>query len=216
MLRRGDQKYPIELAAVAAPKVETDKIPPAENRMGFFVTSKGPGKGGHLGGLAGADRHCQALAEAAGAGDRTWRAYLSTSYQDKPAINAGDRIGTGPWYNAKGIMIARGVADLHKGNRISKEMALTEKGEMVGGFGDEPNHHDILTGTQPDGTAAVGMNCNNWASSNEGTAMAGHHDRKGTGENASSWNSSHTTRSCSQEDFRATGGDGLFYCFAIK
>jgi hypothetical protein len=163
--------------------------------MGFFVTSRGIGNGAHLGGLAGADRHCQELAEAVGAGDRTWRAYLSTSFQETPAINAGDRIGAGPWFNAKGMLIARGVTELHKKNRLSRESALTEKGERL-----EPvdGHIDIFTGTLPDGSAAVGMNCNNWASNKEGTALLGHLQE--------SWNSAHPTNSCSVE--------ARFYCFA--
>lgn len=210
VVERQEQRVSVDIAALTAKK-EEDKLPPPENRMGFFVTSKGMGKGGHLSGLGGADRHCQALAQAAGAGDRTWRAYLSTSFQDKPAVNAGDRIGTGPWFNAKGILVARGVADLHKDNRLSKEMALTEKGEVV-----DTARHAILTGTLPDGTAAVGENCNNWTSPEQGTARVGYHDRQGSGADARSWNASSVTSSCTQQAFQASGGDGLFYCFALK
>ncbi|TDI37493.1 MAG: hypothetical protein E2P02_22690 [Acidobacteria bacterium] len=191
-------------------------IPPAANRMSFFLTSVGKGNGGHLEGLAGADRHCQELAEAVGATDQIWRAYLSTSFLERPAVNAGDRIGTGPWFNAKGRLVARGVADLHANNGFEKMTALNEKGEIVNGRGDEPNRHDMLTGSLPDGTAAVGQNCNNWTSSHDGVAVVGHHDREGSGENGTSWSSAHASRGCSQEDFRASGGDGLFYCFAIR
>ncbi len=186
-----------------------------EDRMGFFVTSVGPGNGGDLGGLAGADAHCQSLAEAAGSGDRTWRAYLSTSFDGDPVIHAGDRIGGGPWYNADGLLIARGVTDLHIGNnRMSLAMSVSETGERIAGRGEDPNRHDILTGTLADGTAAVGMNCNNWTSGGEGAAMVGHHDREGGGQDGSSWNAAHPSRGCSQDDLRASGGDGLFYCFA--
>lgn len=216
VLEREKQKVLIDLTTISVAKTEKETIPPAENRMTFFVTSKGPGKGGHLEGLAGADRHCQALAEAVGAGDRTWHAYLSTSFQDKPTINAGDRIGSGPWYNAKGVLIARGVIDLHNGDRLNKDTALTEKGEKISGAGDQTNMHDILTGSLPNGTAAVGMNCSNWTSPDEGKAIVGHHDRQGGGETGNSWNSAHPTNGCSQQALRATGGDGLFYCFAIK
>jgi hypothetical protein len=211
VLERNQRKVVIDLAAATAEKKE-QPLPPG-NAMSFFVTSEGLGKGGQLGGLAGADRHCQALASAVGAGDRTWRAYLSTSFEDKPAVNAGDRIGPGPWHNAKGMIVGRGVSDLHKTNPLNRELALTEKGEMISAEG-QPNRHDILTGSLPDGTAAVGMNCNNWSSSTAGNAMVGHHDRRGDGPNGSSWNSSHPSRGCSQEDLVQTGGAGLFYCFA--
>lgn len=190
--------------------------------MSFFVTSAGSGKGADLGGLAGADRHCQALAEAAGAGGKTWAAYLSTQAADgQPAVNARDRIGKGPWKNAKGVVVAADVAELHGANKLDKDTALTEKGEVVNGRGDSPNRHDILTGSQPDGTAFAGpadMTCGNWSRSGaEGAAMVGHHDRRGLDESppAKSWNSSHASRGgCSQEALRGTGGDGLFYCFA--
>ena len=214
VFERAEKKFLIDLVALTAEPEEL--LPPPANRMTFFLTSEGPGSGGHLEGPAGADRHCQSLAEAVAAGDRTWRAYLSTSFRGQPAINAGDRIGTGPWYNAKGTLVARGVADLHSGNRLTKQTMLNEKGEMVNGRGDEPNRHDILTGSLPDGTAAVDMNCDNWTSSGEGSALVGHHDREGSGDSGSSWNSAHPSRGCSQEDLRASGGDGLFYCFALQ
>jgi len=193
--------------------------------MTFFITSAGPGKGGDLGGIEGADRHCQSLAQAAGAGSRTWRAYLSTQGAGgAPAINARDRIGRGPWQNAKGEAIAQSVDDLHSANnKISKQTALNEKGEPVNGRGDTPNRHDILTGSQPDGRAfAAGEDrtCGNWTKSTQGAAMVGHHDRMGLrdDEPSKSWNSSHLSRGpdggCSQADLRSTGGDGLLYCFA--
>jgi len=184
-------------------------------QMSFFITSVGPGDGADLGGLAGADAHCQTLAAAVGAGGKTWRAYLSaTASGGQPAVNARDRIGTGPWYNFNGIMVAENVADLHSdNNKLSKENSLNEKGEMVNGRGDDPNRHDILTGTNLDGTASDAT-CNNWTGSGEGTANVGHHDRQGGGDNATSWNFAHPSRGCSQEALRGSGGDGLFYCFA--
>ena len=192
------------------------------SNMTFFITSIGSGKGADLGGLAGADQHCQSLATAAGAGHRTWRAYLSTNASaDQSAINARDRIGRGPWHNAKGVLIARDLDELHGSNNVNKQTALTEKGDIVNGRGDTPNMHDILTGSQPDGRAFPGgqdMTCGNWSKSAEGAAMVGHHDRIGLrdDEPAKSWNSSHRSRGCSQEDLRATGGNGLFYCFAAN
>jgi hypothetical protein len=191
--------------------------------MSFFVTSAGSGKGGDLGGLAGADQHCQHLAQAAGAGSKTWRAYLST--QGPGAVNARDRIGGGPWRNAKGVVVAKDVAELHGTNNISKQTVLTEKGEMVNGRGDTPNMHDILTGSRPDGTAfAAGEDrtCGNWTKSGQGAAMTGHHDRQGLRDDdaSKSWNSSHPSRGpdggCSQNDLKTTGGNGFFYCFATK
>ena len=191
--------------------------------MSFFVTSTGSGKGGDLGGLEGADQHCQQLAAAAGAGSRTWRAYLST--QGAGAVNARDRIGRGPWQNAKGEVVAQSVDDLHGANKISKQTALTETGEPVKGRGDTPNTHDILTGSQADGRAFTGaddMTCRNWTSSESGAAMVGHHDRMGLrdDEPSKSWNTSHPSRGpnggCSQEALRSTGGAGLFYCFAAN
>jgi len=194
----------------------------SQNSMSFFITSSGPGDGAKLGGLAGADKRCQSLAAAVGAGKRTWRAYLSTSASGgQAAVNARDRIGQGPWYNAKGVRIAEDVADLHGDkNNLTKQTALTEKGEVVNGRGDQPNRHDILTGSQLDGTALAGdpanTTCGNWTSGGEGSAQVGHHDRQGGGDNATSWNSAHPSRGCSQENLRGTGGDGLFYCFAIN
>jgi hypothetical protein len=184
----------------------------------------GPGKGADLGGLEGADRHCQSLAQAAGAGDRTWRAYLSTqAVGGAQAVNVRDRIGPGPWQNAKGVVIATDVDELHSNNNLSKQTALNEKGEIVNGRGDTPNRHDILTGSTPDGRAfppGEDRTCSNWTKSTQGAAMVGHHDRMGPNEEppAKSWNSSHPSRGpdggCSQADLRSTGGDGLFYCFA--
>ena len=192
-----------------------------ESEMSFFITSVGPGNGADLGGLEGADAYCQQLADAAGAGDATWRAYLSTQEAGGAAAeNARDRIGEGPWQNAAGVVVAEDLETLHGENNLSKETALDENGEQVNGRGDEPNRHDILTGSQPDGTAfAAGEDrtCANWTSSGDGTAMVGHHDRMGLRDDApsKSWNSSHPTRGgCSQEALQGTGGDGLFYCFA--
>ncbi|MEX0707648.1 MAG: hypothetical protein WD078_06750 [Woeseia sp.] len=189
--------------------------------MGFFITSEGPGNGGDLGGLAGADAHCQALAEDAGAGHRTWRAYLSTQASgDTAAVNARDRIGNGPWANANGDIIGADLDDLHYNNaNIRYEFALDENGDTVnsGAMKDSPNRHDILTGTQLDGTAFPPDNdrtCSNWTSSDEGSAMVGHHDRFRFTTPGSPWNTAHPSRGCSQEDLVGTGGDGLFYCFA--
>lgn len=193
----------------------------------FFITSSGIGNGGNLGGLAGADNWCQQLAQAAGAGAKTWRAYLSTQAADgKPAVNAKDRIGKGPWQNAKGEVIAKDVADLHgASNNLTKQTALSEKGEVINGRGDKPNRHDILTGSQADGTAfpaGEDRTCKNWTSSTQGAAMVGHSDRMGLNEEppAKSWNMSHPSRGpdggCSQADLRSTGGDGLLYCFAAN
>jgi hypothetical protein len=194
-----------------------------QSEMSFFITSAGPGKGGDLGGVSGADQLCQLLGGTAGAGTKTWHAYLST--QGPGAVNARDRIGSGPWKNAKGIIIAKDVAELHGTNNINKQTALTEKGETVNGRGDTPNMHDILTGSQPDGTAfAAGEDrtCGNWTKSGQGSAMVGHHDRQGLRDDdaSKSWNSSHPSRGpdggCSQSDLKSTGGNGFFYCFAIK
>ena len=186
----------------------------------FFITSSGSGNGADLGGLEGADRICLTLAEAAGSKNVQWHAYLSTISTDgTPAVNARDRIGKGPWYNAKGTKVADNVADLHSDhNKLSKENSLTEKGAAVNGRGDTPNMHDILTGSTLDGTAYVGegyTNCDNWTGSGEGGTRVGHHDRQGGGENPASWNSAHTSRGCSQANLVATGGNGLFYCFGI-
>jgi hypothetical protein len=196
----------------------------------FFLTSNGIGNGGNLGGLAGADNHCQTLAQAAGAnasGVKTWRAYLSTqAADDKPAVNARDRIGKGPWQNSKGVVIAKDVADLHSaGNNLTKQTSLSEKGDIINGRGDTPNRHDVLTGSQPDGTAFAANDdrtCKNWTSSTQGSAMLGHSDRIGLRDDdaSKSWNSSHPSRGpdggCSQADLRSTGGDGLLYCFAAN
>jgi hypothetical protein len=193
----------------------------------FFLTSAGPGKGADLGGIEGADKHCQSLAQATGAGTRTWHAYLSTQAADgKPAVNAKDRIGKGPWQNVKGVVIAKDVADLHSaGNNLTKQTALSEKGDVVNGRGDTPNRHDVLTGSQPDGTAfapETDRTCKNWTSSTQGTAMVGHFDRQGLRDDdaSKSWNSSHPSRGpdggCSQADLKSTGGDGLLYCFAVN
>jgi hypothetical protein len=184
-----------------------------DTSMSFFVTSAGPGDGANLGGLAGADAHCQSLAEAAGVTGKTWRAYLSGDGE-----NARDRIGAGPWHNASGVEIAASVDALHSdANAISKETALTEAGATVNGRGDQPNMHDILTGSNPDGTAAA-ETCENWTANGQGSAIVGHHDRMGLDDSAAakSWNSSHPSRGCSQADLQGTGGNGLFYCFAAN
>ncbi len=209
--------------------VEAQQPPPApaqQQPMSFFVTSVGLGNGANLGGLAGADRHCQTLATAAGAGAKTWHAYLSTSASGgQAAVNARDRIGSGPWYSAKGGRVAQNVGDLHGdtieqarlGNNINKTTAISEKGEPIKGVGDTPNQHDILTGSQPDGRAytdGADHTCGNWTSGAAGTAQLGHHDRTGGGN--TSWNATHPSRGCSQENLVATGGAGLLYCFAIN
>ncbi len=192
--------------------------------MSFFVTSVGVGKGADLGGLAGADKHCQELAQAVGAGGKTWHAYLST--QGAGAVNARDRIGKGPWMNAKGLIVATSVDDLHSANnKLTKQNNLSEKGEVINGRGDKPNRHDILTGSTADGKAFPpdkDMTCKNWTSSTQGAAMLGHNDREGLRDDppSHSWNSSHPSRGaeggCSQADLRSTGGDGLLYCFAVN
>jgi hypothetical protein len=192
------------------------------NPMSFFVTSANPGRGADFGGLAGADRHCQVLAEAAGAGGKTWRAYLSTTAASgAPAVNARDRIGRGPWQNANGVVVARSVDDLHGANNLNKQTALTERGAVVSGRGDAVNVHDILTGSMPDGRASSAANdttCGNWTRGGEGSALVGHHDRMGLrdDEPSRSWNSSHGSRGCSMEALRASGGGGLLYCFAAN
>jgi hypothetical protein len=198
----------------------------APHPMSFFVTSVGMGKGADLGGLAGADAYCQQLATAAGGGGKTWHAYLSTQARPgSPAVNARDRIGNGPWYNAKGQPISDTQSELHgdtlieaqRGSNLFKQSALNEKGQVINGFGDSPNTHDMLTGSQPDGRAYTDNadhTCNNWTSSAMGTAQLGHSDRTGGGNR--SWNSAHASRGCSQPDLVATGGAGLFYCFAIN
>lgn len=209
------------LAACATPSSGTGP-------MSFFVTSTGSGRGADLGGLAGADAHCQRLATAAGAGGRTWRAYLSTpptfasgTTPAVAAVHARDRIGRGPWHNAKGVLVARDVAHLHNGNNVNKDTALDERGNAVRGRGDTPNEHDILTGSRADGTAfapQTDTTCRGWTSSTDGSAIVGHHDRVGpTGDNwAQSWNFSHQSAGCSQEALVRTGGSGRFYCFAAN
>ena len=195
-----------------------------QNAMSFFITSAGPGDGANLGGLAGADARCKQLADAsgvAGASGKTWHAYLSAKASGgQPAVNAKDRIGNGPWYNAKGVMVAQNVADLHSdNNKLGKENSLTEKGLPVNGRGDTPNQHDILTGSLMTGMLAsdtTDTTCNNWTSNATGAAYVGHHDRQGGGANPTSWNSAHLSRGCSQENLVGTGGNGYFYCFAIN
>lgn len=206
---------------------ESSAQPGGQNQqpMSFFITSVGPGNGANLGGLDGADAHCQMLAAAVGAGGLSWRAYLSTAAAGNvPAVHARDRIGSGPWYNATGALIAANVANLHGDvdrdrNQINRDVALNERGERVNGRGDQPNQHDILTGSDSHGRAiatlpAAATTCNNWTSDSDGSAVVGHHDRSGA--NNSSWNSAHGSRSCSQSDLVATGGAGLFYCFAAS
>jgi hypothetical protein len=217
--------FGLAAAALSIAAAQPAQAQPANTS--FFVTSAGIGNGGNLGGLAGADNYCQTLAQASGVGAKTWHAYLSTQAADgKPAINARDRIGNGPWQNAKGVVIAKDVAELHGGsNQINKETALTEKGEIVNGYGDNPNRHDILTGSQLDGTAFSGADdrtCKNWTSSTQGAAMLGHSDINGpaTAPTAKSWNAAHPSRGpdggCSQKDLNSTGGVGLLYCFAVN
>jgi hypothetical protein len=192
------------------------------NAMSFFVTSANPGKGADFGGLSGADAYCQSLASSAGASGRTWHAYLSTTASgNSPAVNARDRIGKGPWQNAKGEVIAANVDELHSANKLNKQTALTEKGQTVSGSGDPVTTHDILTGSTPDGrapTAAGDSTCGNWTKSGEGSAIVGHHDRKGLDESApaKSWNSSHPTKGCALDALKSTGGGGLLYCFAVN
>jgi hypothetical protein len=208
------------VVAVAQPPQPAQQAPPQP--MSFFVTSVGKGDGANLGGLAGADAHCQSLAAAAGRGSATWHAYLST--QGSGAVNARDRIGSGPWYNARGQRVAQNVGELHGdtieqarlGNALGKQFSLTEKSAAVNGVGDTPNQHDILTGSQADGrgyTDSADHTCNNWTSNNQGTAQLGHSDKQGGGN--SSWNSAHPSRGCSQPNLVATGGAGLIYCFAV-
>jgi hypothetical protein len=189
--------------------------------MSFFITSRGSGNGADLGGLAGADRLCSTLASEAGSTGLVWHAYLSTTaLAGQPAVNARDRIGKGPWYNAQGVMVAKDVADLHSdNNKLGKETSLTEKGAKVNGRGDSPNTHDILTGSSPEGIAVsdtLDTTCGNWTSSGSGSAWVGHHDRQGGGDRPTSWNSAHRSRGCSQQNLQASGGNGLFYCFAVR
>ncbi|OUM01318.1 hypothetical protein [Variovorax sp. JS1663] len=208
-------------AAVAALAACGSMTGSSQGRMSFFLTSANPGKGADFGGLAGADGYCQSLASKVGAGGKTWRAYLSNSAMaGSPAVNARDRIGKGPWVNAKGDQVASSVDDLHgPNNKLTKQTALTEKGEIISGRGDAVNLHDILTGSTPDGRAisdGKDNTCGNWTKSGEGSAIVGHHDRTGLDESApaKSWNSSHATRGCSLDALKTTGGGGLMYCFA--
>ena len=212
------------LALVLGGTAQAQEATQAPN-MTFFVTSAGTGKGADLGGLAGADAHCQMLAASVGAGNKTWHAYLSTNTNSSnpgATINARDRIGRGPWQNAKGVVIATSVEDLHSaGNKITKESGLTEKGGVVNGVGDTPNTHDMLTGSTMEGRAFpdnVSLTCNNWTSSNFGATVVGHVDRRGNADTVfqHNWASAHMTRGCSQPDLIATGGAGLFYCFATN
>ena len=206
---------------------QAQQAPPQSPNMTFFVVSAGPGKGADLGGLEGADRLCQSLAQAAGAGGKTWRAYLSTQAEGgAQAVNARDRIGRGPWQNFKGEVVAQNVDDLHgDNNKLGMQNSQTERGTIIAGVGYTPNYHDVLTGSQPDGRAfpaGEDRTCRNWTSSTQGAAMVGHIDRKGLRDDAASksWNSSHPSRGpeggCSQSDLRGTGGNGLFYCFAAN
>lgn len=203
-------------AGVSAQKAD------AQKKMGFFVTSAGSGKGADLGGLEGADKICQSLAQAAGAGNRTWHAYLSTTASgNAKEVNARDRIGRGPWHNAKGVLIAANVDQLHESGNLTKETMLTEKGGVVNGRTEKPNMHDILTGSDAQGRAfpaGQDTTCGNWTKSGEGSAQVGHSDRQGLREDvaAKSWNHSHPSRGCSQDNLRSSGGNGFFYCFAAK
>lgn len=212
-------RKPILVAALASAAVllaACAAMMPEDKSMSFFITSVNPGQGGNLGGLAGADAYCQKLAAGAGQGGKTWRAYLSN---DNPPVNARDRVGNGPFYNAKGAMIALNRDELHGMNRLTKETNLDEKGAMVNGFGDTPNRHDIMTGSKADGTLEPGATCSNWTASSGSTAMVGHHDRKGTNPDPvlnASWNASHKTRGCSLEELSRSGSAGLFYCVAVK
>jgi hypothetical protein len=222
MARRNNKMSPVRFAVVSfALSLFVVEAAAQSAGMSFFVTSVGSGKGADFGGLAGADKHCQALAAAAGAGNRTWHAYLST--QGPQAVNAKDRIGTGPWQNAKGVVVAKDVAELHGNNNINKETALTEKGAIVPTRDEGTNKHDMLTGTKPDGTAFPAgddKTCGNWTKSGgDGSAIVGHHNRTGTNPDPVanvSWNSSHATRGCSDDGLISTGGAGLIYCFAVK
>ena len=211
------------LALSACARQANQQAASTANPMTFFLTSAGSGNGADLGGLAGADRRCQDLAQAAGAGAHTWHAYLSASAAGgAAAVNARDRIGTGPWQNARGVIVAQSIADLHSANnKLNKENSISEKGEIIPGRGDSVNKHDILTGSSPEGRAiqsATDNTCGNWTSSSTGAAIVGHHDRIGIRDDEAmrSWNSSHPSRGCSQENLRSSGGAGLFYCFAVN
>ncbi|MBL0940685.1 MAG: hypothetical protein IBJ03_17465 [Gemmatimonadaceae bacterium] len=211
----------IPIALLATTLATTPASTGVQPDMSFFITSVGVGDGANLGGIEGADKHCATLAEAAGVRGKTWHAYLSQqAVGGKTAINARDRIGKGPWKNAKGVVVATSVEDLHSdNNKLSKDNSLTEKGATVNGRGDTPNTHDILTGAGLDGRLPAGdgdQTCNNWTSNAAtGSALLGHHDRQGGGANPTSWNSAHASRGCGQDNLRATGGNALFYCFAV-
>ena len=213
-------KITLGTAIAVASLAAVGTISAQQSAMTFFVSSQGSGKGADLGGLSGADALCQRLAQAAGAGNRTWRAYLSTTAANgQPAVNARDRIGSGPWQNAKGVVIAKSLEELHGKNNLTKQTALTETGAVVNGRGDNPNTHDILTGSTPEGRAMTDgkdSTCGNWTSSGSGAAIVGHSDRMGLGTDAASisWNSSHPSRGCSQDNLVSTGGAGFLYCFA--
>lgn len=212
----------LALAALLVPGFASVQSAQAQqSQLSFFITSVGSGDGANLGGLAGADAHCAKLASGVGGGDRTWRAYLSMpAMGGQPAVNARDRIGSGPWYNAKGVMVARDVADLHSdSNQLGKENSLNEKGAVVNGRGDTPNTHDIMTGSQLDGTAfpaGEDSTCGGYTSAAAGSVRVGHHDKQGGGENPNSWNSAHLSNGCGQDNLVATGGNGYFYCFAAN
>ncbi len=225
-MRRSVRLTSLALLTVSAVCLLTVPAFAQQTSMTFFVTSTGIGNGGNLGGLDGADRHCQSLAQAVGAGGHTWHAYLSTQAAGgTAAVNARDRIGPGPWQNAHGVVIAPDVTTLHTGNNLNKQTALSETGAIINGFGDTPNRHDVLTGSTPEGQAfppGEDRTCGNWTQNTRGAAMVGHLDRRGLNEEppAKSWNSSHPSRGpdggCSQADLRTTGGDGLLYCFATN
>lgn len=221
-MNRNPRRYAGALALLALGACTSMDAGTPQSKMSFFVTSVNPGNGADLGGLAGADAHCQALAAAVGAGKRTWRAYLATTSNGQPQVNARDRIGKGPWQNVNGDVIATSIDDLHSdNNKLGKQTSRTEKGDVIpSGGSDGVSMHDILTGTQPDGRAIAGnvdTNCSNWTSSTTGAAMVGHSNRAGLTDTvpAKSWNSSHQSRGCSMDALKATGGAGLFYCFAV-
>jgi hypothetical protein len=217
------RKITVQVFAVAALGAVslTAAVQAQQAAMSFFVTSAGKGDGANLGGLEGADAHCAALAKAAGSTKTSWKAYLSTTAPGGDAgVNARERVGKGPWQNAKGIVVAKSVDELHSdATNVTKDTALTEKGEVVSGRGDAVNMHDILTGSDPSGlysTAGGDTNCGNWTKNGEGSAIVGHHDRAGLKDtrHMKSWNSSHGSRGCGQDALKGTGGAGLFYCFA--
>jgi len=210
---------PLRIIAAITCCVAFGSVVAQSDDMTFFLTSKGPGDGANLGGLAGADAHCQKLANSVGSGGKTWRAYLSTSGGDR-TVDARDRIGDGPWVNANGVQVAADVDDLHSDqNRLGKENSVSESGAVINGRGDTPNRHDILTGSDLDGRAirdGEDHTCRDWTYSGaDGSARVGHHDRTGGGDNPTSWNNAHGSRGCGQADLQGTGGDGLFYCFAV-